>query len=249
MTGSARRSRSPSDWGSEMPPERVLIVNADDFGLSDGVNDGIVEAHRHGIVTSTSLMVRKPASEKAAALAGGLSSLAVGLHIDIGQWDFEEGKWRVAYERCSPEDRGAVWEECRGQLTVFRELMGRDPSHLDSHQHVHMNEPVASAARAIATELAVPLRGAEVPYEGGFYGQSGKGDPYPEGIRVERLVELIEGLPAGVTEIGCHPARGPVAESSYDGERERELEALCDPRVRAAIERSGVVLRSFAELG
>lgn len=248
MTGSARRSRSPSDWGSEMSVERVLIVNADDFGLSEGVNDGIAEAHRHGIVTSTSLMVRKPAAEKAAALAGELSALAVGLHIDIGQWDYEEGEWRVAYERCSPEDRAAVWEECRGQLTAFRDLMGRDPSHLDSHQHTHMSEQVAPVATTMAADLGVPLRARGIRYEGGFYGQTGKGEPFPAGITVERLVELIRGLPGGLTELGCHPGIGVESESSYGPEREQEVAVLCDRRVRAAIAQEGIELRSFLEV-
>lgn len=232
-----------------MDGPRTLIVNADDLGLSAAVNAGIAEAHQRGIVTSTSMMVRMPAAPAAAELVRSLPSLAVGLHLDLAQWDYREGEWRAAYERCEDGDPAAVESECRAQLEAFRRLLGANPTHLDSHQHVHMNEPVASAARAIAAELALPLRGKGVSYEGGFYGQSGKGVPYPEGIRVERLVELIESLPAGVTEIGCHPARGPVAESSYNSERERELEALCDPRVQATIERAGVVLRSFAELG
>jgi predicted glycoside hydrolase/deacetylase ChbG (UPF0249 family) len=248
MTGSARRSRLPSGWGSEMPPERVLIVNADDFGLSEGVNAGIVEAHEHGIVTSTSLMVRKPAAEKAAALAHGLPSLAVGLHIDIGQWDYEEGEWRVAYERCSAGDRAAVWEECRGQLAAFRDLMGRDPTHLDSHQHTHMSEQLASVAMMMATDLGLPLRARGIRYEGGFYGQTGKGEPFAAGITVERLVELIGGLPGGLTELGCHPGIGVKSESSYGPEREEELAVLCDRRVRAAIAQEGIELRSFSEV-
>jgi predicted glycoside hydrolase/deacetylase ChbG (UPF0249 family) len=231
-----------------MAEKRVLIVNADDFGLSAGVNAGIVEAHRHGIVTSASLMVRKPAAEQAAKLARDLPSLAVGLHIDIGQWDYEDGEWRVAYERCSAEDRAAVEKECRAQLAAFRDLLDGDPTHLDSHQHTHMAEPVASVAKRMASELGVPLRGGRIPYEGGFYGQSGKGEPFAGGITVERLIALIGSLPAGMTEIGCHPGIGVESESSYGPEREREVAVLCDPRVRAAIAQERIDLRSFSEI-
>lgn len=228
---------------------RFLVVNADDLGLSAAVNAGIAAAHEHGIVTSASLMVRKPAAEAAAALAGEHPSLAVGLHIDIGQWDYESGEWIVAYERCPPDDPAAVERECRDQLAAFRELTGRDPTHLDSHQHTHTSEPVASAAAEMAKELGVPLRGRGIRYEGGFYGQSGRGEPWPAGITVERLVELIESLPEGWTELGCHPGRGVgAAESSYAGERQQELRVLCDGEVRHAIERAGVGLLSFAEL-
>jgi predicted glycoside hydrolase/deacetylase ChbG (UPF0249 family) len=110
-----------------------------------------------------------------------------------------------------------------------------------------MSEPVASAAARIAAELGVPLRGRRVRYEGGFYGQSGRGESFPEGISTARLVELIESLPAGWTEIGCHPGIGVGAESSYAAEREVEVGTLCDPRVRETISGAGVRLRSFAE--
>jgi chitin disaccharide deacetylase len=225
---------------------RVLIVNADDFGLSDAVNAGIAAAHERGIVTSTSLMVCRPAAERAVELARRLPALAIGLHVDLGQWDYEDGEWKVAYQRCSPEDREAVERECREQLRAFRRLRGADPTHLDSHQHTHTSEPTGAVARALAAELGVPLRDRGIRYEGGFYGQSGRGVPYPEGISVDRLVELIDGLPGGMTEIGCHPGVGVGEESSYAAERERELEALCDPRVREAVERGGIELRSFA---
>jgi chitin disaccharide deacetylase len=229
---------------------RFLIVNADDLGLSEAVNAGVVAAHAGGIVTSASLMVNGEAAAGAAEVAGRHPALAVGLHLDLGQWDYVDGEWRASYQRCLPDDADAVEREGRAQLDAFRGLMGRDPTHLDSHQHVHTSEPVASVAARLAAELAVPLRGRGVHYEGGFYGQSGKGAPYPEGISVERLTGLIDSLPSGWTELGCHPGIGVTREeSSYASEREREVEALRDPRVQEALERSGVRLRSFAELG
>ena len=231
-----------------MSGERLLIVNADDLGLSPGVNAGIFEAHRRGIVTSASLMVRASAAAGALASAAAHRELAVGLHLDIAEWQYEEGEWRVNYERCPPEDAAAVEAECRGQLAAFRGLAGRDPTHLDSHQHTHMSEPVATVAAALATELGIPLRARGIRYEGGFYGQSGKGEPYPAGIEAERLVELIEALPPGRTELGCHPGIGDDTGSPYASEREQELRALCDPRVREALERERIRLCSFAQL-
>jgi predicted glycoside hydrolase/deacetylase ChbG (UPF0249 family) len=232
-----------------MAAERNLIVNADDFGLSAAVNAGILEAHERGIVTSTSMMVRKPAAAEAASLAVPHASLAIGLHLDLGQWDYEEGEWRVAYENCPPDDPAAVDAECRAQVDAFRDLLGREPTHLDSHQHAHEHEPAMSVATTLAGELGLPLRGRRVRYEGGFYGQSGRGEPYPEGITAAHLRGLIAALEPGWTEFGCHPGIGVGAESSYAAEREVEVRALCDPLIREAIDREGVRLRSFAELG
>jgi predicted glycoside hydrolase/deacetylase ChbG (UPF0249 family) len=231
-----------------MGGDRLLVVNADDLGLSAAVNAGIFAAHERGVVTSASLMVRQGAAPAAAEEAPAHPELAIGLHIDLGEWIYESGEWTQAYLHCDSDDAAAVEAECRAQLERFRALLGRDPTHLDSHQHVHESEPARGVAEALAAELGVPLRNRAVHYEGGFYGQSGKGEPFPEGIAPERLVGLIEALPPGWTEIGCHPAAGPVPTSSYDAERQIELQSLCDPRVKDLLNVSDVHLCSFAQV-
>ncbi|HXR31538.1 MAG TPA: ChbG/HpnK family deacetylase [Solirubrobacterales bacterium] len=237
----------PKDLNSEMGGERFLIVNADDLGLSPGVNAGIVRAHEDGIVTSASLMVRQPAAHEAASIAAAHPGLAIGIHLDLGQWDFEDGEWVAAYLRCDQSERAAVEAECRAQLAAFREILGRDPTHVDSHQHVHEVEPVASAAATIAAELGVPLRGRQIRYEGSFYGQTGRGEPVPGALAPARMIALIRSLPSGWTELGCHPGLGVETESSYAHERELELRTLCDPSVSAALAAEKVYLRSFSD--
>jgi predicted glycoside hydrolase/deacetylase ChbG (UPF0249 family) len=228
--------------------ERFLVVNADDLGLSEAVTEGIFRAHAEGVVTSASLMVRQGAAPAAAEAAAAHPELAIGLHVDLGEWIYERGEWTQAYLHCDTDDREAVEGECRAQLERFRALLGGDPTHLDSHQHVHESEPVASVAEALAAELGVPLRNRTIRYEGGFYGQSGKGEAFPEGISPERLATLIRELPPGWTEIGCHPAAGPVPTSSYDAERQVELRTLCDPSIREALNVTNVKLCSFAQV-
>lgn len=226
---------------------RWLIVNADDLGLCATVNAGIFAAHERGIVTSASLMVRQQAAAAAAREAEAFPALAIGLHLDLGQWDYVDGEWTQAYGRCDPESSEGVEAECRAQLELFRSLLGRDPTHLDSHQHVHLSEPTAAVAASLAEGLGISLRSRDVRYEGGFYGQDGRGERYPETIAPSALAALLASLPDGWTELGCHPAAGPVP-SSYDTERRTELETLCDPSVRDALTESGIALRSFAEL-
>jgi predicted glycoside hydrolase/deacetylase ChbG (UPF0249 family) len=233
------------------PPDetaaRNLVVNADDLGLSEAVNEGIFAAHADGIVTSASLMVRQGAAAAAAQQAAEHPALAIGLHIDLGEWNYEQGEWTLAYSHCDSDDRDAVEAECRAQLERFRALLGRDPTHLDSHQHVHESEPVKGVAEILAAELGAPLRNRAIGYEGGFYGQSGKGEPFPTGITPERLMDLIRSLPPGWTEIGCHPAAGPVPTSSYNAERQIELETLRDLKVKDLLNVMDIRLCSFAQ--
>lgn len=225
-------------------PRRTLIVNADDFGQSEAVNRGVIRAHESGIVTSASLMVRWPAASAAAGYARAHRDLSLGVHLDLGEWTFEHGRWRALY-RVAAEPEA----EFRSQFERFRELVGCDPTHIDSHQHVHRDEPARSAAVELARMLGVPLRSfdSRVRYCGDFYGQLGDGTPYPEGVTVERLLEIVRRLPPGITELGCHPADEPVP-SMYAHERVVELEALCDPRVRACIDAEAVELRSYLTL-
>jgi predicted glycoside hydrolase/deacetylase ChbG (UPF0249 family) len=228
---------------------RQLIVNADDFGLSAGVNRGIVAAHTGGIVTSTSLMVRGAAANEAAELAKLHPRLSVGLHIDLGEWAFRDGEWVELYH-VVPLEETAVKTEVARQLEQYRRLMGCEPSHLDSHQHVHRKEPVRQVALAIGAHLGVPVR-HETPgirHCGEFYGQDGEGRPYPNLITADALIAVLGRLGPGVTELGCHPGEGDLPDTMYVRERQAEVRTLCDPRVRAAVRELGIELVSFRDL-
>jgi predicted glycoside hydrolase/deacetylase ChbG (UPF0249 family) len=202
-------------------------------------------------VTSASLMVRWPAAPEAAAYARRHPELSVGLHLDLGEWTCRDGTWEPRYVVVSADDAAAVEAEVARQLAAFHDLMGRPPTHIDSHQHVHRREPVRSALRAVARELRVPLRedSERIRYAGGFYGQTADGRPWPESITVAGLLATLEALPSGLTELGCHPGYADDLETMYRAERAREVATLCDPRVRAALGRLGIRLTSFAFAG
>jgi predicted glycoside hydrolase/deacetylase ChbG (UPF0249 family) len=233
-----------------MVTRRYLIVNADDFGQSRGVNWGVMQAHEQGIVTSASLMVRWPAAAEAAAYSHEHPDLSLGLHFDLGEWAYREEAWVPVYEVASVNDVAAVADELASQLSAFRRLIGQDPTHIDSHQHVHRWEPVRSALVEAAHKLRVPLRhfAPKVHYCGYFYGQTGKGAPLPGAISVNRLLTILEKLVPGLTELGCHPGEGSDLDSMYSSERAEEVKVLCDPQVRAAIIAEGIELRSFRNL-
>lgn len=233
-----------------MDAQRYLIVNADDFGQSPGVNRGIVKAHRGGIVTSASLMVRWPAAREAAAYGRAHPAFALGLHVDLGEWIYCDGNWVPLYTVISHHDVTAIADEVQRQLSAFHALVGRGPSHIDSHQHVHLREPTRGILSAVANDLGVPLRHCCPPiqYCGDFYGQTVEGQSLPDAISAEKLITILRTLPPGYTELGCHPGEGNDLVTAYRDERAVELRVLCDPRVRRAIGALGITLCSFLEV-
>jgi chitin disaccharide deacetylase len=226
---------------------RFLIVNADDFGQSSGVNRGIVQAFERGILTSASLMVRQPMAAQAADYARTHPDLGVGLHLDLGEWRWRHGKWVAVYEVIDLSDEKAIADQLIRQLDSFFRLVGRLPTHIDSHQHRHLQEPVATIVRETARLFGLPVRKMTIPFCGTFYGQDGMGNSQPDWIRVPALIEILSSLDTEVTEMSCHPAAAKDLDTMYAAERLVELATLCDPRVREAVDKLAITLISFAQ--
>jgi predicted glycoside hydrolase/deacetylase ChbG (UPF0249 family) len=227
---------------------RSLVVNADDFGRADPINQAVIVAHERGVVTSASLMVRCDAAADAAAYARANDRLSVGLHVDLAQWSYTADGWVPDYEVVPVDDQAAVTDEVERQVRRFEELVGRPPTHLDSHQHVHRKEPVRSVVRAMGRRLGVPVRHEDdgIVYRGDFYGRTRTGEPLHDAITAEALIGLVRSLGPGTTEVCCHPSTRGDVDPAYGIERVLEFAVLIDPRVRTAIEVEGIVLRSFA---
>jgi predicted glycoside hydrolase/deacetylase ChbG (UPF0249 family) len=221
---------------------RYLVVNADDFGACSGVNRGIVEAHRRGIVTSASLMVGRSGSEEAARLARECPALDVGLHAS-----FVDEQRRLLADLADPDACRVALDE---QVVRFTDLLDRWPTHLDSHHHVHTRPGLLRHFREVAEEYGIPLRECSgVRYCPRFYGQWA-GERHPEQLTVVSLIRILEtDIGDGVTELGCHPGYpDPALVSSYADERELELRTLCDGRVRRFLDRCGIALVGFGEV-
>jgi chitin disaccharide deacetylase len=229
--------------------ETLLIVNADDFGHSAGVNRGVTETHEHGIVTSASLMVDEPAAEAAAAYARGRPELSLGLHAVVRRWRSRLPRPARRYgERRLQQD---VAKELRRQLDRYRSLVRENPTHIDSHQHRHRSAQLRPVFLELAHELGVPLREFDerIRFCGDFYGQLGAAQPNPTAVEPSALIALLEELPPGITELCSHPGyAADLKRSSYRVERALEVATLCHPTVRAAIENLGIELISFRDL-
>jgi hypothetical protein len=221
--------------------ERYVIFNADDFGASEGINRAIVRCHTHGVLTSASLMVTGRASEEAASLSRRYPSLSVGLHWDV--WGEDERDFDL-------RDRGAVRDELKRQLESFTELVGRTPTHVDSHRHAHRDPRVMPIFAEVLEPLGVPIRGdGRVKCVGGFYGQWEFKKTELRYVSVPFLIQLLrEETGEGWTELSCHPGfRWPGFSSVYDIEREVEVSTLTDARTASAIEELGIRLRSYKD--
>ena len=259
----ARRDRGPL--------ARLLIVNADDFGRSKGVNHGIVRANREGIVTSTTLMTNAPSTGHAATLATTRPGLAIGVHLvltyqkplldpsRIRSLVREDGSfWRPSELLARSLDKREALMEYRAQFARARELIGREPTHIDTHHWVHDHPALSWAVRELALETGAAAR-THTPAQRDEYRASGVRTPdhftrefqHPGHIGLEDLLTILGRLEDGVTELMCHPGEPDpelVATSAYARERPLELAVLTDPRVGEALERERITLTTFAEL-
>jgi chitin disaccharide deacetylase len=218
---------------------KLLIVNADDFGMSPGVTAGIIDAHLQGIVTSTSLLVDTPFSEVAASAARKHPDLSFVLHACLTQ---ESGISAIDFD-----DTDLCRAELRRQLDHFTALMGRAPTHLDSHHHVHREPRLRHLFIELAEDHSLSLREySNIRYLSEFYGQWGQ-TTHPEQISVESLVAMIDNLKPGVSELSCHPGHvDDGLQSAYRQERETELATLCASEVRRRLVESNVELIGFS---
>jgi predicted glycoside hydrolase/deacetylase ChbG (UPF0249 family) len=245
---------------------RTLIVNADDFGLTRGVSAGILAAHRHGIVSSTTVLVTAD-PDRAQLAAARDAGLGLGLHVNFtlgrpltrgrslvdGSGAFVRDARRAAAGASAREARA----EIEAQIARFEKLVGRLPTHLDTHHHVGLHAPVRDVVHAVACTLGLAVRSqdeaarararsAGLRTTDHFFGESGP-DAY---WSAARTLAHLRALPPGVSEFMCHPGRfdDDLGYSRYGRQREVEMVGLGAPAARAASAALGIQLRHFGHL-
>jgi chitin disaccharide deacetylase len=245
---------------------RRLIVNADDFGLTPGVSAGILAAHRHGIVSSTTVLATATIDAQSLSLLRD-SGLGVGLHVNLtlgrplsGARSLVDGAGRFVRDprhAAARADAKDVEREVTAQIEKFTSLLRRPPTHLDTHHHVGLLAPVARVVLDAARRLGVPVRSqdewararavtAGLRTADHFFGESGPG-PY---WSLARTVAALRALPLGVSEFMSHPGwcDDALAYSRYGRQRETEMVGLGTPAARAAAASLGIRLCHFGDL-
>lgn len=223
---------------------KKLIINADDFGLCDGVTLGILKAHQDGILTSTTCMMNMPHIEEYLSLASHFPHLGLGVHLvltigqplTMGSFCDENGNFK---SRNTYPDRKVIvkqdelYLEWKAQIDKFIQLTGHKPTHLDSHHHVHLLPGNIDIALKLAKEYDLPLRQEyylQTDYENVIF----KEVFYNQAVSLSTLKDICH-FSDDVFEMMCHPAFiDPFLynNSSYNIQRIKELDILCSQEAK-----------------
>ena len=241
---------------------KYLIVNADDFGLSDYINEGIIKAHKAGAITNATLMIMREYKREAVRLARENPSLCVGLHLDLdellggtegGPERFEMGKISEALS-----DRRffrEVESEIEAQIRDFKNT-GLELTHIDGHHHLHAVPEIFSLivkkmvrhgiktirfSREFDLIKYPPIRWSEEFFQEmrGLLKKNDikAADHFVTGWQSYDLKDIRD----GVTELMVHPG-------TKEEWRVKELETLMSPEWMEALKANDIKLISFKDL-
>ena len=223
-----------------------ILLNADDYGLTKGVTDGIIQSHVNGIVQSATLMMNGLAASYAVEQARLYPSLQVGIHLvltwgkpiaaDSDSLTNEKGlfKFKNSDTTITEEDLQVVEKEWQSQIEAFQKT-GLPLHHIDSHHHVHGWPDLKEVIIRLAKKYKVPVRFAEsIKDESNILlTQALWTDFYADGVDGQ-LFNKLKDLPYESIEVMTHPALIDDelrTVSSYVNKRKTELELLCSMKM------------------
>lgn len=241
---------------------KYLIVNADDFGLSDYVNEGIIKAHQAGSVTTTTLMIKREFAREGVRLAKENPALCVGLHLDLDDLlgRDEKGSERFGMDRISqmlssPRFFNGVEGEIDAQIRAFKNT-GLNLTHIDGHHHLHaipelfpliIDKMVSYGIKTIRFSKEFDLiKYPPIRWTEAFFQEMNDllkkhnikvADHFVTGWQPYDLKRIAD----GVTELMTHPG-------TREEWRVRELETLVSREWIDAVKAGGIRLISFREL-
>ncbi|WP_279044454.1 chitin disaccharide deacetylase [Cedecea davisae] len=252
--------------------DRLLIINADDFGLSKAQNYGIIEAFHHGVVTSTTAMMNAEAVKHAAGLCARYPGLGVGMHfvLTLGRPLTEMpvltrgegvlGKWIWEMAEQGQLDLAEIRQELESQYQRFIDVFGIEPTHLDSHHHVHMIPEIFPVVAAFANAKGIPLRvdrdaaaRDDIVLAGVRSTEGFSSEFYGDAISEELLLESVDASAQRrekSLEVMCHPSfvDNTLLKSNYCYPRLAELEVLTSSALKYALAERGYRLGTFRDI-
>ncbi|MCF7907361.1 MAG: ChbG/HpnK family deacetylase [Candidatus Omnitrophica bacterium] len=284
---------------------KKVIINADDFGLTEGINKGIIEAHKKGAVTSASLMTNMPSFYDAIRLAKDNPGLGVGVHLNIvrGEPVLPLGNVRTLVDKegfflrnifkiiagIYQNKIDLIELESEWVAQIERALEnGMSVTHLDSEKHLHLIGPALKILKVLAKRYKISkIRAINEP----MYFNKIFSNPFcifrkcfyktlvvnllsnqMQGLRstdyfygsyeagnmiLEKYQNLFSCLEDGLTEIMCHPGyiigeqeRTLLNYNRYSliGKRERELQALINPKFSELVKQFNISLVSYKDV-
>jgi len=226
---------------------KKLIVNADDLGLNSKVNQGIIQAFKDGVVTTTSLMVTKEGFEDAVHLIKDNPRLSIGVHIDLDEYfEIDHSRGRIAGYKVSPLPIDEICSKIKQQI---ESVLSKDihPSHISSHHHVHLVKEIFPKVVELMKEYKIyGIRfSRKIMFDPNLY------DEFKKIIEENDIVSppyFIEGWywgnidePYTIAELMTHPGYGELW-------REYELSASCDPKLKAYLREKNIQLITYTDL-
>ncbi|MBI4397826.1 MAG: ChbG/HpnK family deacetylase [Candidatus Omnitrophica bacterium] len=245
---------------------KYLIVNADDFNLTRGVDRAILDCHDDGIVTSTTVLMTLPFSKSTARELLARPFLGTGIHLSLTlgravhpQTPFALSRHVLAVAHQIPSR--VAEREYEAQILKFQKLLKRMPTHWDSHHHIHCLANLFSAVRRLSLKYKIPFRqfrGLDGKTRQFFrhrknflthhlYEDLDSKRPWTE----ERFEHCLGQLPNGISEMMVHPGyltRALRNISSFREGREAERRILMCPQIRKLIEKLNIKLIHFGDL-
>lgn len=243
---------------------RQVIINADDFGLSPAINEGIIRAYHAGGITSTSMMVNMPGFDHAVRSARSLPHFGIGLHFNLTYGRPVSDPASVpSLVRPDGTFHNGMSVFVRDSIDIARELDAQwdrfegtslYPAHLDSHHLLHQNDPLIykiMAEKAIRENI--PLRRSQIVHSipdvpNPRMSDTILLDTYGDNDGLQRLLHHLLSLPEGITEIVCHP--GYVDDvlrgiSEWTDIREHELSVFVSEEITRTMQVLGIVPISY----
>lgn len=230
-----------------------LIINADDFGLSKGVNLGILHAYQQGVVNSASIMTTSPYFEDAVNLIDRYNLGNIGLHFNLTEGSSLLGNNSLC-EKGNLFLRNLHLKKNLNLKEVFSELeaqylkavnYGIKINHFDSHHHVHMTSSLRIAFISLSNKYNIPLRRFHCTSRNplkirsfykdtkkvSFFTKKFSAEFYDDKATKDNLLLILQKFKGKDLEIMCHPGYRDFENGLYNEQRERELRIFFDEEV------------------